>query len=147
MWLATELLEDPVDLNALWIEGLATEDQHQWMGRAGKLLGDLHREGFSHGDSKWTNLLCSGDRLFLIDLEAVSPHRQRSSLLSKDLARFILNGEDRSLDEGSFQVFVEYYLLHSGRAYEEMTQGVMPQLIKLRKRHEKQYGLRGRKLL
>ncbi len=138
-------LKDTRDLNSLWLQGLDKSAQAQWMQRCGDVLGHLHREGFAHGDAKWTNLLCQYDQLWLVDLDGVS--RDDGAAMSRDLARFTLNAEDRELDRELYDVFLDSYLRQTGVTRAAVTDGLAVPLKKLRQRHLQQYGPRGRRLV
>jgi tRNA A-37 threonylcarbamoyl transferase component Bud32 len=138
-------LSETRDLNSLWLQGMDSADQALWMQRCGEVLGHLHREGFAHGDAKWTNLLCQHERLWLVDLDGVS--RSDQAAMYRDLARFTLNAEDRELDRELFEAFLDSYLRHTGTTRKAATDGLAAPLKKLRQRHLQQYGPRGRRLI
>lgn len=64
------------------------------MGAVNALFGRLAAERISHGDMKATNLLWDGDRIALVDLDAMRAHRRAGPFAraeGKDRARFIEN--------------------------------------------------------
>jgi tRNA A-37 threonylcarbamoyl transferase component Bud32 len=146
MLLLTEGIENATDLNELWLQGLPEDRQLHWITQASELLGDLHRNGYYHGDAKWTNLLCAEGRLVLVDLEAVQSCAPGHARMARDLARFTLNAEDRALSDELFEQFLNGYLQRSGMQREKVLAALKPELDKLRGRHLQQYGPRGRKL-
>lgn len=137
-------LSEAEDLNSVWLSGLATTQQLDWLQRCGDALGHLHQLGFAHGDAKWTNLLCQHERLWLVDLDGV--RRDSDAAMYRDLARFTLNAEDREVDADVFEVFLQSYLHRSGSTRGAVTAGLAAPLKKLRQRHLQQYGPRGRQL-
>lgn len=138
-------LGDTVDLNSLWLQGMEREAQLAWMQRCGDALGLMHSEGFAHGDAKWTNLLCQRERVWLVDLDGV--RRDNGAAMSRDIARFVLNAEDRELDQDGFGVFLDSYCRRTGLAQDDVIASLGAPLKKLRQRHLQQYGPRGRRLI
>lgn len=147
MVLLTEAIAGGRDLKALWQLGWDERTGTQLMVAAGEVIGGLHRTGFAHGDCKWSNLLWSGKRFYLADLEAVKPCRAGSAGSLRDLARFTLNAEDLALPRSQFETFVQSYLETSGLARRDLEVGVRPVLNELRRRHAVRYGERGHQLL
>jgi len=111
---------------------------------AASALENLHNAGFSHGDCKWSNCLWVADKLYLVDLEAVSKRGKRQHV---DLARFTMNAEDLALPAQLFGVFLNHYFDSVEKTREELVPKILPVLKRLRTRHQLQYGSRGHKLL
>lgn len=61
--------------------------------RAAGIVNNLRASGIVHGDLKATNFLASGDRLYLLDLDAThrAHGRRLQAGLAKDRARFLRN--------------------------------------------------------
>jgi tRNA A-37 threonylcarbamoyl transferase component Bud32 len=135
------------DLQALFRRGWDESVGRQLMASAGVSLGDLHRAGFSHGDCKWSNVLSSGERIYLVDLDAVRRVPMGSSAVLRDVARFTLNCEDLALSPDLYRVFLENYLRTTGQRQDTVECGTRPILEKLRSRHVARYGKRGHQLL
>ena len=60
-------------------------------------LSALWKQHISHGDTKGTNFLLIQDRVVVIDLDAMTQHRNYGSarrLIDKDVARFLRNWQD-----------------------------------------------------
>ena len=138
-------LEGSQDLNQRWLDGMDDGEQRHWMQRCGDALGRLHDQGFAHGDAKWTNLLCQSNRLWLVDLDGVG--RAGASARMRDLARFTLNAEDRELDPEYYDLFLAHYIVQTGDDRDALLRELVFPLKKLRARHVKQYGQRGRRLV
>lgn len=138
-------LEGSEDLNQRWLDGIDEDEQQQWMQRCGDTLGRFHAQGFAHGDAKWTNLLCQSDQLWLVDLDGVS--RAGAANRLRDLARFTLNAEDRELQPQHYEMFLAHYIERTGSDRQALLRGLAAPLKKLRARHLKQYGQRGRRLV
>jgi tRNA A-37 threonylcarbamoyl transferase component Bud32 len=146
MLLLTEAISGH-DLKALFQSGWDDATARQLMVSAGLALGELHRAGFAHGDCKWSNLLWSGERFYLADLEAVRRAPAGSTAGLRDLARFTLNGEDLALSPDLYQVFLASYLHTTGQKREAVESQTLPILNELRARHAARYGGRGHRLL
>jgi tRNA A-37 threonylcarbamoyl transferase component Bud32 len=147
MLLLTRGIAQAVDLNTLWLRGLGEKQKLYWMERCAEVLGTLHSKGFSHGDTKWTNLLCQEQKMWLVDLEAVKATNGRLNPVGRDLARFTLNAEDRELSQEHFEQFLSGYCDVSGIARSDLLAVMARPLGKMRQRHRLQYGQRGRRLL
>ncbi len=145
--LLTEAVTGGRDLRSLWQAGVAAGELETLMAGAARTLARLHRAGFSHGDCKWSNLLWSDSGFQLIDLEGVRQPGAKPWPGPRDLARFVLNGEDLGLPAAAFRHFTDGYSAALGRPWEQLQPAVLPVLRRLRRRHHKSYGARGHRLL
>ena len=117
------------------------------MQHAGAALAALHNAGFSHGDCKWSNFLVAGERMYLIDLEAVSSCHKTGEECARDLARFTLNAEDMGLSRLLYNAFLGTYAEAMGILPGDVTSRMAARLSRLRQRHLEKYGQRGHQLV
>ena len=106
----------------------------------------MHGAGFSHGDTKWSNLLWDGSTVTLVDLDAVRRSADRSRR-ARDLARFTLNAEEMNVPASLYDHFLESYQLATGENRAKLEKMTLRALHGLRRRHLKRYGPRGHRLL
>lgn len=146
MLLVTKRLPQGGDLLSLW----QSQGEHLpaaiWR-EAGSVIGQLHRAGFVHGDCKWSNIYRAHDQHYLLDLEAVARVGVGASVAYRDVARFVLNAEDMGASSGILQTFLTAYACEVDSSIEEVSIATLPQLKRLRQRHERKYGRRGHILL
>jgi tRNA A-37 threonylcarbamoyl transferase component Bud32 len=114
---------------------------------AGLALAHLHIAGYTHGDCKWSNLLCRDGRILFADLEAVARGRPGSRAAARDLARFTLNAEDLSLPAALYETFLTGYCAATRQTREAVVRATLAPLQTLRRRHLARYGPRGHPLL
>ncbi|MEP5566216.1 MAG: lipopolysaccharide kinase InaA family protein [Halioglobus sp.] len=145
--LLSEGIASGVDLKTLWLQGQSDAQLRRLMTTAALSLATLHVAGFSHGDCKWSNFLVVGDRMLLIDLEAVQSRSTLDAGCARDLARFTVNAEDMGLSQSSFDAFLASYAKEVGKTPEAISVLIVPWLEKLRQRHLKKYGRRGHALI
>lgn len=146
MLLLTEGIESGRDLRAVW-RGQAAEDPAGLLRRAGESLAALHLAGFAHGDCKWSNLLCCGKRIYLVDLEAVRRIRVGGARRvdthprqSRDLARFTVDAEELGVGGNLYECFLQGYCARAGRGRDSIVASMQPGLNKIRRRHRARYG-------
>ena len=120
--------------------------RHQLLSSVSESLARLHKAAYSHGDCKWSNLLCQGQRVYLVDLDAVRPAPVGSRRQARDLARWTLNAEELSVVPGDYRIFLDSYFSTLGAPREAIIVRMLPQLYRLRERHRRQYGETGRAL-
>jgi tRNA A-37 threonylcarbamoyl transferase component Bud32 len=147
MLLLTEGVPQARDLRRIWSGRPGAAALRPMMAAAARALAVLHAAGYAHGDCKWSNLLWSGGEFRFIDLEGVRRSRPGSSRCLRDLARFTLNAEDMGLPARLYGVFLADYATASGSSQQELVQGFLPQLRRLRRRHLAKYGRRGHRLV
>ncbi len=135
------------DLKAHWKSARDPATGGELMGAAGAALGSLHLAGFSHGDCKWSNLLCAAEQIYLADLEAVKAAGLSSAAALRDLARFTLNAEDLAVAPELYQRFLVSYSRCTAQSEADIVRGTLPVLQALRARHAVRYGERGHHLL
>lgn len=145
--LLTEGLADGVDLKRLLTREPLTDNRGHVLARAGATLAAWHGAGFSHGDCKWSNFLLSGNRLVLVDLEAVSRSESGGEGAARDLARFTVNAEDMALAKTDYSEFLVAYCRALQLEPDAVLQRIRPRVEALRRRHLKKYGRRGHRLL
>lgn len=145
--LLSEGIKSAVDLKTLWLQGPSDSQLKALMTNAAHSLAALHVAGFSHGDCKWSNFLVDGERIVLIDLEAVQSRSTFDAGCARDLARFTLNAEDMGLSQTNFDVFLASYAHEVEKTPEAISRSIVPWLEKLRQRHLKKYGRRGHSLI
>jgi len=146
MLLVTKRLPCGDDFLSLWqSEGelLPAEIWHD----AGVMIGQLHSAGFVHRDCKWSNIYRADDQQYLLDLESVAHVGAGASGLYRDIARFVLDAEDMGASLGIVQTFLTAYSQEVGSSVGEVSSAALPQLKRLRLRHERKYGIRGHALL
>ena len=145
--LLTQGIEQGRDLKSLWTEGQSGEQLQSLFERAAVTLASLHDAGFSHGDSKWSNFLVAADKIYLVDLEAVSRSRLEGPGCTRDLARFTVNAEDMGLAAGHYRTFLQRYTDELGLSADSVIQRIRPDVEALRRRHRDKYGERGHPLI
>lgn len=146
MLLLTQGIPDAKALDLLWQGQPGDEQVIQPLCAAGTVLADLHRAGYAHGDSKWRNILWSGQVCYLVDLDAASRARVAGARQARDLARFTLDAEELAMGSRLFDLFLDSYLSGIGRSRDEVVAATLPPLRKLRARHLARYGRRGQRL-
>ena len=142
--LLTEGMEGAVDLKSLW-QGSGAQPVS--LVPAAELLAKLHLAGFSHGDCKWSNLLCGADGMSLVDLEAVGECPPGASAQWRDLARFTVNAEDLGVDAADYEDFLCAYCRQTDATQAQVIANMQSPLARLRKRHRSKYGERGSQLV
>jgi len=72
-------------------------DRSDLVAQAAAIVRRLRAAGIVHGDLKATNFVVSGDRVYLVDLDATRPARGRAleAGLQKDLQRFLRNWSEQ----------------------------------------------------
>lgn len=142
--LVTEGMEQGRDLKSCWQgEELMTP---LLLAAAGS-IASLHRSGFAHGDSKWSNLLWSDNHVYLVDLEAVRACSPGSAAQWRDLARFTVNAEDLGLPSADYEGFLTRYCQQMDIDREAAIAAMQVPLGRLRRRHQGKYGQRGARLV
>jgi tRNA A-37 threonylcarbamoyl transferase component Bud32 len=147
--LLTEGIPESRDLRALWLEQPQPGRAEMLMRRAGETLAALHLAGCAHGDCKWSNLLWSGDRFFLVDLDAARtmnsgsgsgprPPMQRRQL--RDLARFTVDAEETGASREQYNFFLQCYCARIKCSCELLAREIKPEADSIRLRHARKYG-------
>ena len=147
MLLLLECIPGEGNLAELWRDPPTEQRARQIMHATGCSLALVHLGGYFHGDCKWNNLFWIGEQVFLVDLDAANRVRRRSARDYRDVARFTLDAEERGVDPGLYDCFLESYLEAAGKTRQEVMAGILPFLEKFRARHRVRYGSRGRQLL
>lgn len=142
--LVTEGMERARDLKSCWQDKGSMVPQ---LSAAAESLASLHRGGFAHGDSKWSNLLWSDNRVYLVDLEAVQACRPGSAAQWRDLARFTVNAEDLALPSADYEAFLASYCQHRDIGRAAVLAAIQQPVKRLRRRHRRKYGERGKRLV
>lgn len=120
--------------------------------KVGQQLAKFHQQGWLHGDLKWSNIVICGEfnvdinEVFFIDLDGAKPVRVfgKNNGRGRDLARFIVNCEDYHVDARVVDRFIDAYANGIDSSYKRCVRMAAPSLKKLRKRHDKKYGLRNK---
>ncbi len=147
MLLLAQGLEQAIDLKALWqVEGPG-QNVSAVLAMAARTLADLHRAGYAHGDCKWSNLLWWEERVYLVDLEAVSRAAPGDAGQARDLARFTVNAEDLGVGADHYHDFLEGYCEAVGVPRDTVVDRMQGDLQRYRARHREKYGERGARLL
>ena len=147
MLLLAQGITQASDLQRLWQQHCSRETQENIMHQAALALACLHRQGFAHGDCKWSNMLWAQEQLYLVDLDAVVTARAGSAQQARDLARFTLNAEEQELQPALYEKFLQEYLQLTTVARQDVMQAMLPPLQKLRQRHQQRYGAGGQRLV
>jgi tRNA A-37 threonylcarbamoyl transferase component Bud32 len=147
MLLLTEGIPDGRDLRALWLEQPDPGQAELLMRGAADTLAALHLAGFAHGDAKWSNLLWCGERLLLVDLDAVRqvkagpgaglplPSRQL-----RDLARFAVDAEELGATPQQYDVFLRLYAERMSCSRHDLLNAIEDPANAIRLRHARKYG-------
>jgi tRNA A-37 threonylcarbamoyl transferase component Bud32 len=148
MLLLTEGIPDGRDLRALWLEQPEAGRAELLMRGAADTLAALHLAGFAHGDGKWSNLLWCGERLLLVDLDAVRqvkagpgaglplPPRQL-----RDLARFTVDAQELGATPPQYDIFLRRYAERMSCAREDLLSAIEDPANAIRLRHARKYGI------
>ena len=147
MLLLAQGIAQASDLQVLWKRNCSSEVQENILHQAAHALACLHRQGFAHGDCKWSNMLWAQERLYLVDLDAVVTARAGSAQQARDLARFTLNAEEQELQPALYEKFLQEYLQLTTVSRQDLMRAMLAPLQKLRQRHQDRYGARGQRLL
>ena len=142
--LVTEGIDKARDLKRCWQD---SDPLAPMLPAAAESVARMHRAGFAHGDCKWSNLLWSEPRVYLVDLEAVNPCKPGSAAQWRDLARFTVNAEDMALPAADYEQFLALYCQHMGIGRETALAAMQGPLASLRQRHKSKYGERGARLV
>jgi tRNA A-37 threonylcarbamoyl transferase component Bud32 len=110
------------------------------MAQSADLLAQLHGAGWIHGDFKFGNLLYSANKksVYLLDVEAVRHSRSRDRR-ARDLARFLLNSLEVSVEESALRAFWERYA-GTEVGVTVAAHKVRKHLRELLRRHQQKYG-------
>lgn len=84
-------------------------DELDILTKAAKLIADMHKAGFTHGDCKWGNFLWgdSEHALYMVDFDGVKPYQKKGA--ARDLARFMINAEEAGIEEDQINKFLTSY--------------------------------------
>lgn len=122
-------------------------DSHKILEKAGHLLAGFHNAGFVHGDFKWGNVLYhnSTGLLYATDFDGTkivaAPRKKNISAAQvKDIARFMINGEQAKVDSTRLNAFVASYCAHAQQEQAQLLEAVLPKMNAFRSRHLKKYG-------
>jgi 3-deoxy-D-manno-octulosonic acid kinase len=111
------------------------------------ILARLHARGYRHGDYKWANLMLEGSsgKLWLIDLDSLRPMSTARSRAGRgrDLARFVLDGEELGQGQDVLGAFTESYAQACELTPEQVMAMAEGPLRMFRERHLKRYGEAG----
>lgn len=102
-------------------------------------LAHIHRAGFVHGDTKWSNVVSQESRWVWLDLDAVRRSvswRRRG----RDVARFIADAERLSGERAFVVAFADAYANCMGVESSQLRSAVLPRLHNIRTRHQRRYG-------
>jgi tRNA A-37 threonylcarbamoyl transferase component Bud32 len=133
-------------LQQRWQTATGPAARQRLLSSVAESLARLHHAAYSHGDCKWSNLLCLGRQVYLVDLDAARHTPVGSRRQARDLARWTLNAEELSMEPSEYRVFLDSYFSALGAPREAIIARMLPQLYRLRDRHRRQYGETGRAL-
>jgi len=104
----------------------------------------MHSSGVSHGDLKSSNILVHDDKdeLWFVDLDSAQlyGHAPSTKAVARDLARFVLSGQEAGIEEAILDRFVDEYTHHRKLSRTRIDGPIAKILTKLQDRHKKQYG-------
>jgi tRNA A-37 threonylcarbamoyl transferase component Bud32 len=144
--LLAEAITGSDNLHDVWRRRSADEEAVRWLRGAGEAIARLHLAGYAHGDCKWHNLLWTGERVYLVDLDGAGKAASGGASQARDLARFTLNAEELTVSPALYEQFLQAYLQHMGGSRDAVVNRMLPILGKLRDRHLATYGERGQRL-
>ncbi|MEP0201147.1 MAG: lipopolysaccharide kinase InaA family protein [Halioglobus sp.] len=114
----------------------------------GAALAEFHQAGWCHGDFKWGNVVVSlgaqgydDPKICFVDLDGCRRTGSTKSA-ARDLARFIVNAEDYQVNEAVVRQFIGSYAAILDEPAEKVLLRCGKPLRKLRRRHDRKYGLR-----
>jgi tRNA A-37 threonylcarbamoyl transferase component Bud32 len=135
--LISEALDGP-DLAALW-RSATPEERQGLLQQAATLLGQLHRSGLVHDDSKWQNFVQHRGGLRLIDLDGLRSKASLHRRVSRDIARFVLSAEAAECTRIELRAFLQHYAEGLDLSLPAVVGWALPRLQQLRARHQKRY--------
>ncbi len=147
MLLLSEGIPDANNLQSLWLSRAEGTFPAHLLTGAGTVLARWHMAGYAHGDCKWSNVLCAGGQVVLIDLDAARAAPLGAPRQARDLARFTLNAEEMGMDADAYAQFLDSYCGVVGTDRQETQRRMLPALEKLRARHLARYGKHGHPLV
>ena len=108
-----------------------------------KAVASLHDSRVLHGDLKWSNIMVhqKKNKLWFIDLDSAklcskTPGPDR---IARDVARFVLNGQEVGVDESIIERFLDAYARYRNLTRASLDKPVTSALKKLREKHKKKY--------
>ncbi len=106
-------------------------------GRVASILAGMHNHGLYHRDTSWKNILIdpATGQVWLVDLDAVRKGSLRPLRAAvRDLARFLIEAEDRGTDADWRRNFVDVYRQRRDRALPGLSAAIAETALKLRRR-------------
>ncbi len=103
-------------------------------------LALMHNYGYSHGDTKWGNILINeGQNSFCwIDLDSAKKNSNMNNRwFYKDVARFAVDIIESSLEKKWFDIFVESYAAKRRMSPRQLHEKIKPFVKKIHKRHRR----------
>ena len=119
------------------------------IGALARNIARMHNSGVSHGDLKWPNILVHEEKneLWFVDLDSAQLYGRAPSnkAVARDLARFVLSGQEAGIAEAILDKFLDEYA-HQRKLSRARIDGPMAKILtKLQDRHEKKYGHKGKR--
>jgi RIO kinase 1 len=107
-------------------------------------IASMHTSGVSHGDLKWSNILVHENKneLWFVDLDSAQLYGRAPSTkaVARDLARFLLSGQETGIEEAILERFLNEYAHHRKLSRARIDGPIAKILTKLQDRHKKKYG-------
>ncbi len=105
----------------------------------GKQLAKLHSLDLQHGDFKWGNILidANSQEICLVDLDAICSANINQQ--AKDLARFLVNSEERNRADSANKPFLAGYAENAPLCSENILPLAEKHQRKITRKHQKKY--------
>lgn len=115
IYIISRKLEDMEEFGIfLGQEHLKTEKKLRVFASLGRIIGDLHSHGYTHGDAYGGNIMVNEREIFLIDMDSIRRPLLPASKFARDIARFIANfpkekfETDKDMHMAIFLFFANY---------------------------------------
>jgi hypothetical protein len=114
------------------------------IGVLAQTIANMHDSSVSHGDLKWSNILVHKEKneLWFVDLDSAQLYRKapNTKAVVRDLARFLLSGQEAGIEEAILERFLDQYAHHRELSRARIDGPIDKILKKLQYRHKKRYG-------
>ena len=118
------------------------------MARVGETIATMHRQGLSHGDTKWKNIAVDEEngRFWLLDLDSARRGgRRQTRRMWKDVARFLVSALGARVGADATVGYLSAYAATRGIPLDTVERGIKPLVASILARHRRQYGADSRR--
>ena len=137
------------DVDDLWTIAHRRGDFVTWladidlMARVGATIATMHRQGLTHGDTKWKNIAVHEEsgRFWLLDLDSARRSRRRQTRrMWKDIARFLVSARGARVGTDATGRYLSAYAARRGMPLDRVERASKPLVASIVARHRRQYG-------